>query len=427
MKRALLSQIKNDWKENLWLVIELLIVSLIIWWLSLTLLRWYKDYHVPLGADTTDVYAAEVDFFSAQRNVFNQYEGISEDSLRMLTSEMQAILDRVRDLPMVEAAAFGSNCLPYNYNNIGNYLGYASGKDTIRIYSNQRLMTPEGAKVLRLQSLTGTSLDRLQEILESGQPLVGDSYLMYKAERENKFQFSDMIGKELLHYNAGLKIGDAIRTVRRNHYEVNYGSSSFIVPVQENTPQLTDLSTLMVRVKPGTGEEFKKAMEKEPALVSPNNVSLSNLRSMEVDKRQATWSKEVQTRTYIAGILFLLVIIFIGLLGTFWYRVHLRTPEIAVRKTFGATNTDIFRRFVSEGLLLLFIALALGCGLCILFIDNLKTGILEFVCAYYTWKWDMAISGIFTAAIMALMILIGVGIPARRAMKIEPAIALKEE
>ncbi len=34
MKRNLLTQIKNEWRDNLWLVIELAIVAVAIWALS---------------------------------------------------------------------------------------------------------------------------------------------------------------------------------------------------------------------------------------------------------------------------------------------------------------------------------------------------------------------------------------------------------
>ena len=148
---------------------------------------------------------------------------------------------------------------------------------------------------------------------------------------------------------------------------------------------------------------------------------------MERDKKLILWKDQVNNRTKIAGIIFLLVIIFIGLLGTFWYRVYLRTPEVAVRKTFGATDIDIFRRFLSEAFLILGIALGLSLIICLVSMDYLTNNLLQYVAYFKTWKWDMTLAGLITMAVMSLMIFIGVGIPARRAMKIETAVALKEE
>ncbi|MDE5842801.1 MAG: FtsX-like permease family protein [Muribaculaceae bacterium] len=428
MKRALLSQIKHDWKENLWLVIELMIVSLVIWWLTLTLLRSYKDSQVPLGADMTDVYAAEITLLpSGEENNHaseNTHEQISEQDERYVNA-LQAMLDRVKSLPMVEAAALGNNAMPYSYMNIDQGISTLQGKDTVTFYTNIRGMTPDGARVLRLQSLTDLTTDDLKKILEKGDILIGPS-LEYEVNDSVKDFFKNhLVGKEVLY--TGIKIGGLIHAVRRTDYETNILKGTTIRPIMEGSRALLELDNLLVRVKPGMGKEFMEAMQQEPALVSPTLIALNKLRSMERDKKLILWKDQVNNRTKIAGIIFLLVIIFIGLLGTFWYRVYLRTPEVAVRKTFGATDIDIFRRFLSEAFMILGIALGLSLIICLVSMDYLTNNLLQYVAYFKTWKWDMTLAGLITMAVMSLMIFIGVGIPARRAMKIETAVALKEE
>ncbi len=72
--------------------------------------------------------------------------------------------------------------------------------------------------------------------------------------------------------------------------------------------------------------------------------------------RELTQSEEVATiRNFIVVMVFLLLCIFLGLLGTFWFRTQQRVSEIAIRKVNGATGADIFRRLIGEGLLLLLI------------------------------------------------------------------------
>lgn len=53
------------------------------------------------------------------------------------------------------------------------------------------------------------------------------------------------------------------------------------------------------------------------------------------------------------GMGFLLLNIFLGLLGTFWFRTQQRRSEIALHKAHGASDMSIFVRLISEGLLLL--------------------------------------------------------------------------
>lgn len=430
MTRNLLSQIKNDWRENIWLIIELMIVALIIWWLMLTLIRTYKDTHLPLGADINDVYAASITLLDEQGEMKYFDQESTQQEIDGYYSDLQALLDRVRALPMVEAAALGSNALPYNLNFMGTQLSLIEGKDTVAISTNLRQMTPEGARVLKIQSESGLSPEQMQQLLEKGMILISDPFAIELRDRDKTFDVNTVIGKELMANNDPSRVatvGGIIKNIRRNDYEVNYHSATQIFPIMERQPGILNMNTLMVRVKPGKGADFENIMKTDPTLVSPNRIALSKLRSLEQDKRLTTWNSSVKNRAYTAGIIFLLAIIFIGLLGTFWYRVYQRTPEIAVRKTFGATNADIFRRFLSEAMILLLTSIILSTCLCVALMDYLKEGLIIYQAVFASWKWDVTLAWIITAAIMVIMILIGIGIPGMRAMKIEPAIALKEE
>lgn len=53
---------------------------------------------------------------------------------------------------------------------------------------------------------------------------------------------------------------------------------------------------------------------------------------------------------------FLLLNIFLGLLGTFWFRTQQRRGEIALMKSLGGTDHSIFVRQLAEGLILLVVA-----------------------------------------------------------------------
>ena len=121
--------------------------------------------------------------------------------------------------------------------------------------------------------------------------------------------------------------------------------------------------------------------------------------------------------------IFLSVNIFLGLLGTFWFRTQTRVPEIAIRKANGASKGDIFRRFVGEGEILLLSVTPIA-----VLIEWLLTH-YEYN-AYYGGFFSpgrFILCVVMTFALMALMIFLGTVIPANRAMKLQPAIALKEE
>ena len=112
------------------------------------------------------------------------------------------------------------------------------------------------------------------------------------------------------------------------------------------------------------------------------------------------------------------------MLGTFWFRTQQRRSEIALHKALGGTNHTIFNRLLSEGLLLLLIATVPA-----IIIDwNLAHAELNSWMNGTTLETGrFIITVVLTFILIVLMIVIGIGIPARKAMKIQPAEALREE
>ncbi len=424
MKRALFSQIKNEWKENLWLVIELLIVALVIWGLAVFVIRTIRDVNYPKGFDETGVYYGNMQIFDADGNQIYGfgYGDTSEEQMAEGIASKQALLDRIRRMPMVEYAAYGNNALPYNYTFIGNGLEDIVDGDTVTYTVNLRRMTPDGAKVLGLYSPDGKDAGDLAAVLERGEALLGYSPMTELAS----IDLEHFVGHEPLTETFYPRIGATFQGIRRTQYEIQM-PATMVIPMSENSVDILNGNNLMLKVKPGMERDFELALEKDPSILSYKNVHLDGVHPLLDDKLRLQWNYDVSQRTYFAGALLLLFIVFLGLLGTFWYRVYQRTSEIAVRKSFGATDSDIFRRFISEAMTLLGASFVLAIGVALLAIGQLSSSYLASVTYFPGWQWDMALAGVISFVLMSIMLLAGVGIPARHAMKIEPAIALKEE
>lgn len=127
---------------------------------------------------------------------------------------------------------------------------------------------------------------------------------------------------------------------------------------------------------------------------------------------------------YMAGMGFLLLNIFLGLLGTFWFRTQQRQCEIALHKVHGATRKDVFMRLICEGLLL--IAIVTPPALLIDF--QIANAELNAVYNNTTLSFGrlMMCAG-FSALSICIMMIIGIGIPAFKALSIEPAQVLHGE
>lgn len=95
-----------------------------------------------------------------------------------------------------------------------------------------------------------------------------------------------------------------------------------------------------------------------------------------------------------------------------------RTGEIAIRKVCGASRRAIFHRIIGEGMILLLVATALAAAAAWTIIfksdpgeDHMPALIIE----------------LLTFVIVSVCVVVSLWWPARRAMRIEPAIAIKDE
>ncbi len=129
-------------------------------------------------------------------------------------------------------------------------------------------------------------------------------------------------------------------------------------------------------------------------------------------------------------VLFLLVNVFLGLIGTFWFRTRRRRSEIALRLAMGSTKSQVFRLLTGEGLLLLTIVALPAMLVCYnIGMAELTIGRTELIS---TWpvKWGVLrflLGSLGAWLLIALMVMMGIFFPARQAMRIEPAEALHEE
>ena len=123
-------------------------------------------------------------------------------------------------------------------------------------------------------------------------------------------------------------------------------------------------------------------------------------------------------------VVFFLIIVYLGLLGTFWYRVQQRAGEIALRKVTGATSSDILRRLLSEGTILLFCGLVPAFAVCFFLFHKF---VLPNYDAAHNPTPDLWVAYIVTYILMQLVVIVGILFPALKAMRLEPAIVLKDE
>jgi putative ABC transport system permease protein len=414
MKRKLLNQMGTEWRANIWMVIELAIVGLIvavIFWI-LVQLAYAKSLRT--GYDIEDICFADC------RNIpkgSDEYVDYGEDHDDM--EDLNIILRYIRENPYVELAGLGSNCLPYSYNYYGSGV-ILNEQDSAYLYSgNVRSLTPEVIKILRLTGPKGETTEQLADVIDHHDYIL--TTVTRSADQDDPYLFANKDVFYALDSTKVEHVGAVSYGIWRDDYE---GCNGCIICNLENSIGSTEPDKLVVRVKPGMTNKFIESLDSKR--LQQGNVYISNMRSLESSREECQRNIAITQRNITVCAVFLLVAVFLGFLGSFWFRTQQRVPEIALRKVNGATPRQIFSRLISEGLILLVIGVIIYTPIYYyLLITDVTVEIRSELIS--NSNLPNIVSYVLSILVLAIMIVAGIYFPARRAMKVQPADALKDQ
>ena len=405
-------------RSNGWVLAELFLVFIVMWFLCDSLGCLKYTFYRPLGFNIDHVYT-----------LTTVIGGPTNDTTLTNADRYLRALQKLEQEPSVEAATLCYWSLPMNGSNSYNSL---AAQDTIGV--NARIINATGGYI----NVFRMSDDPQRPFAKT--PSGWDNVMLSQAafDRFQKRMPTFSLDTPLSKYGdstsvvtQGGKI-EAFRTYR-------YGSDAvcFFYRIDENlikTQFTDDWAQIVFRVKPvADGPDYRTNFIREIApRLDVDDLFVAD--AVPYTEQQLQFevmngdTDKVNSQAIV--VLFLLVNVFLGLIGTFWFRTRRRRSEIALRLAMGSTKNQVFRLLAGEGLLLLALVTLPAMIICY------NIGIAEFTIGrtelISTWpvEWNFVrflLGSLGAWFLIALMVMVGIWFPARQAMKIQPAEALHEE
>ena len=207
-----------------------------------------------------------------------------------------------------------------------------------------------------------------------------------------------------------------VRTVRHTGLQDDGSLAVAYVPVKQDPPGFT---TVMIRsaVSP---ETIMTAVRKEVQAIDPDQ-PVFNLRTMEQAIQNQMWPYRVFGTLFTTFAFIGLLLSAVGLYAVMAYAVTQRTQEIGVRVALGAQGNQVTWMVLKRGLFQLGLGLAFGLAGGVFAGRALPSRILVQTTATDPWTF------VAITVLLSLVAVTACVVPARRAMRVDPLVALRAE
>jgi len=325
------------------------------------------------------------------------------------------ITEKIRGIPGVQSAAIIAAGLPFE----------RGGNDGVKIVGDQnpqwhsadyREITPNYFQVMGISLLQGRAFT------EADSPDASKVAIINQAFAKRFFSNENPIGKHLQGTSTTREIVGIVGDVKSEIAE--HVPPSIFIPVAQADRETDQLfqgwfpTAIIVRTRQNplaVSEAVTNAVRK----VDPD-LPIGKVRSMDqVLSTSLAFNSFLMTLMGVFAAL-ALVLAAVGIYGVMAYSVAQRAHEIGVRMALGARPLDIFRMIVGQGMLLVLIGLIVGLAGAVA-ATRLLAGQLYGVTA------TDPIVFVIVIAVLTLIAFLACYIPARRATKVDPLIALRYE
>lgn len=423
MLRHIFTIIYNQRKQNIFIFLELLLASCLLWAISDSLLVDVYTQKQPMGVDIESVYSFHLSIADeAAVSDSSGYRNAAEDFLHLV--------ENIRQCPEVEAASVSISAIPYTWSSNWSYLIAASDTTTPSDLCQMFYVMPEYFQVLHIQTPEG------RPVYDEAVRNPGE-FILSQTLAEKLFPGVSAVGREAKYGNFGgeseipRKIASVTAPRRKTDFEraepvyyVLWRSEKDVLDLCEDASLLPTSFDFLVRMRPNfQPSAMADFLQKNSARLSVGDVYVSSYTSIDDYKTDMLKGRMDNQKKKTALVVFMLVNIFFGIIGTFWLRTQSRRAEIGLRAALGASKQSLQLQLYLEGLVLL----ALTLPLTFIFIGNMLLADLPDTYRLdYTW-WRFVFPVIGSYLLLSAMILVGISFPARKIARMNPAETLHYE
>ena len=326
------------------------------------------------------------------------------------------LTERVRTVPGVEAAS-ATGTLPLGGNNWGrsltveNFPVLSVGQAPVIQHT---VVTPGYFRTMGITLLAGR--DFTDADITGAPPVtiiderLAREYWPNESAIGKRVRFGPPEDNEPWHTIVGV-----VSTVRHQRVQEDTRKSVYLPHQQVATNGLS----LVARTASSNPQDVVSAIRREVARIDPDQ-PLSDILTMEQVVAESIWQPRLYAMLFAIFAGGALLLAMIGIYGVMAFLVQTRTHEIGVRMALGASARDVFKLIVGRGMKLTTVGVAVGVGVAIA-LTRLMHGLL-----FNTSTTD-PITFIAISALLSLAAFLACYIPARRAAKTDPLIALRYE
>ena len=331
---------------------------------------------------------------------------------RDLAALSQRLVQQLQSAPGVEAAGI-VNQLPFSGRNLGlnfTIVGNPPSRPEDTPSANYRLVTPG-----YLQAM-GIPLKRGRDFNEHDTRDSAPVALINETLAKLFFPNQDPIGKQLNieDQQAPREVVGIIGNVKQIKLDAEGKSEIYVPFLQFPVPAMN----IVVRTKTDSAS-MTSAVLQQISQVDPDQ-PVFQVKTMDQYLTESMAQRRFSTVLLGVFAALALVLAALGVYSVMSYLVSQRTHEIGIRMALGAKQLDILKMVVGQGMWLSFFGIAFGIAAAI-FLTRIMTSLLYGISA------SDPVTYVGISLLLAIVALLACLIPARRALKVDPIIALRYE